>query len=190
VRRKASTSLVVAGVLAAVVATPTPARADQFPGPGLRLADNSTHTYCFTPGFTNFRDVGTYAMNVLDTTTDMVSQFPTTPEFCEAAQTDVWWFASNLEPGVRGRISCTGFYTNGRCWSFNVQLDFAELDVGDLDWEDRRKTAVHEIGHTVGLSHNTADGANSAMISGEVPNAGIQFRRYSQHHINHINASY
>jgi hypothetical protein len=65
-------------------------------------------------------------------------------------------------------------------------LDYPQLDVGINDWYDRRKTAVHEVGHSVGLGHD----AISAMISGEVPSIALVWRRYSPHDIGHLNANY
>jgi len=173
-----------------MIAIPTSAEADVVPCPSLRLADNEIHTYFYTTGFNSFRAVADYAMDTLDSTTDMVSQLPETPEFCEFRQTDVWWWSTNLAAGVRGQMSCAGWYTNGRCWSYDIDLDFTELDQSSLDWEDRQKTACHELGHTLSISHNTTDGAGSCMISGEIPNANLQYRRYSSHHISHIAALY
>lgn len=196
-RRKALACMAALATLVAVVAVPTQAQADEWGpvvAPGvLFYTDNSTLTYCFTEGFDNFQAVGNYAMSVLDSTTDITSQFPTTPEFCEFSQTDVWWWSSNLPAGVRGRTTCqlVAPWDGTICQGHEVFMDFAELDIGSLDWEDRRKTACHELGHVVGLQHNTANATGSCLINGEIPNANLQFRRYSAHHINsHINVRY
>lgn len=144
------------------------------------LADSAIHTYCFIL-FEGDQNVAHYAMSVLDSTTD-ISDLEVEP--CEM-ETDVYWQDLNLPGSLRGQYQCI-FYNDTMCDSADVRLDWDELDKGPNDWEDRRKTAVHEIGHSVGTNHDSI----SAMITGEIPNTDIQWRRFSSHDINHINNSY
>ena len=55
------------------------------------------------------------------------------------------------------------------------------------------KTLTHEAGHTVGLSHNSDDGANAggrdSMVSGIVSTLLI-YDTLNLHHIAHINSEY
>jgi hypothetical protein len=174
-------------VVAAVIAMPSLAHANPFPNNGdSTVADNSTHTYCYTSGFTTDRSVASYAMSVLDSTTDLTDLFPATPATCAFMETDVWWWESNQPAGIRGVRDCWLESPNGICTSSDIDLDFAELDNGTSDWEDRRKTAVHEVGHSIGLGHDTV----SAMRSGEIPSTSLTWRRYSAHDIAHINGAY
>lgn len=118
----------------------------------------------------------------LDQTTDMTSQAQSCLNY-----TDVWWYKADLPAGVRGQRVCVVVGDiPSVCDRSNVSIDFAEVDIGSNDWEDRRKTACHELGHSVGLNHDTA----SCMISGEIPSVGEQWRRYSSHDVGHINAQY
>lgn len=150
------------------------------------VADSSLHTFCTTPGFTTDRTVATYAMSVLDDTTDMTDS---DAGGCTNRSTDVWWWEEDLPNTLRGQRRCFSHSSPGPprvCDSSDVKLDYAQLDIGPNDWYDRRKTSVHELGHSVGLGHDTI----SAMISGEVPSTALQWRRYSAHDIGHINAQY
>ncbi len=160
---------------------PTTATADTFADNHHQgLADSSIHTFCFIL-FEGDQNVATYAMSVLDSTTDMSdSQIAN----CEM-ETDVYWQDIDLAGSLRGQYQCI-FYNDTMCDSADVRLDWDELDKGSNDWEDRRKTAVHEIGHSVGTNHDSV----SAMITGEIPNTDIEWRRYSTHDINHINDNY
>lgn len=147
------------------------------------VADSSLHTFCTTSGFTTDRTVATYAMSVLDTTTDMtISDLGG----CSASTTDVWWWEQDLPGTLRGERSCFSHSSPGVCDSSDVKVDYAQLDIGSNDSEDRRKTSVHELGHSVGLGHDTI----SAMISGEIPSTALQWRRYSAHDLAHLNAQY
>jgi hypothetical protein len=95
--------IAVVAVLAAVAAVIVmPGRAMATPFPETWLADSSLHTYCFTAGFAASPDptVGTYAMDVLDSTTDMFDSDYGTP--CDDNTADVWWFSLNLAAGIRG----------------------------------------------------------------------------------------
>ncbi|MFI6095201.1 hypothetical protein ACIA8G_06610 [Lentzea sp. NPDC051213] len=147
------------------------------------VADSSLHTFCTTTGFTTDRTVATYAMSVLDITTDMTDS---DLGGCSSVSTDVWWWQQDLPGTLRGERSCFSHSSPGVCDSSDVKLDYAQLDIGGNDWEDRRKTSVHELGHSVGLGHDTI----SAMISGEVPSTALQWRRYSAHDLAHLNAQY
>ncbi|PWK86926.1 hypothetical protein C8D88_10487 [Lentzea atacamensis] len=170
----AALSLVTAGVSQA---NPFPNNYDS------AVADSSLHTFCTTSGFTTDRTVATYAMSVLDLTTDMTDS---DLGGCSSFSTDVWWWQQDLPGTLRGERSCFSHSSPGVCDSSDVKLDYGQLDIGDNDWEDRRKTSVHELGHSVGLGHDTI----SAMISGEVPSTALQWRRYSAHDIAHLNAQY
>lgn len=177
--------------LVAIVATAfaglfLPGRASATPFPETWLADSSLHTYCFTAGFSNSRDpfTGTYAMIILDNTTDMsISDYGA----CSDNTADIWWWAQDLPGTIRGQAECIFWNGSGSaCDSADVRIDFDQLDIGDNDIADRDKTSVHEVGHTIGLGHHT----DCAMISGEIPSLDLQWRRYSAHDISHINAQY
>lgn len=146
------------------------------------MADSSLHTYCFLSTFNTDSSVGHYAMrDALDNTTDMTDVY----ESCNN-NTDVWFQEANLAAGIRGSSTCAVAVSSSVCNRSIVTLDFPELDIGSNDWEDRRKTSVHEVGHSVGLNHDTS----SAMISGEIPSTSLVWRRYSNHDISHINIKY
>lgn len=180
IRRDAARS--VAACVIALGFLSTPVAADTFPGNyDSALADSALHTFCLTSTFTTDPSVARYAMDILDATTDMWDS----EQSC-AMSTDVWWWQSDLPAGTRGQRSCYSHSSPGICDSSDIDLDFPELDIGTDDWYDRRKTSVHELGHSVGLNHDT----ESAMISGEIPSTALQWRRYSAHDIGHINAAY
>lgn len=169
---------------AALLASSPPASADDFPDNHHDgLADSSVHTYCLQSWDTaNDENVVHYAMqNVLDNTTDMTDSFSST---CTTS-TDAVFRDVNLSGNTRGRYQCQT-YTGDDCNYSIIQLDFAQIDIGSWDWQDRRKTSVHEVGHSVGANHDST----SAMISGAIPNANLQYRRFSTHDISHINANY
>ncbi|MFD0687800.1 hypothetical protein [Actinomadura fibrosa] len=168
----------------ALVTVQTQAQATPFPE--LRLADNATHTYCITGGgWTSARRTSAvWGMNRLANTTDMSAK----SESC-TIKTDVVWRTKNLEAGVRGRTKCVRLI-GPKCDSAAIWMDFPELAKGTDDWYDYRKTAVHEIGHTIGFDHHASGSHKCAMISGEVPSRSIVWRSYTAHDRSHINASY
>lgn len=161
-----------------------PGQASATPYPETWLPDNGQHDYCFTTGFANSRDpvTGTYAMIILDQTTDMTRL---DRGACNNNDYDVWWWAQDLAGTIRGEAQCI-FWSGSRCNSADVRIDFDQIDIGDNDIADRDKTSVHEIGHTVGLGHHN----DCAMISGEIPSLDLQWRRYSAHDVSHINATF
>jgi hypothetical protein len=187
IRRLGAGLLAVVAVSAGLVFTSATASATTYPEV-TPLPDSSLHTYCFTAGFSSSPDpsVGHYAMQVLDSQTDFtISDLGA----CSDNNTDVWWFSLNLAAGIRGQYQCM-LTAAGRCNRADVRIDFAEIDAGDFDWEDRRKTAVHEVGHSVGLGHHSPAAHNCTMISGEIPDTSLQWRRYHAHDVDHINAAF
>ena len=189
-RRKVLWAAAFAVSVTGVVLVPQTASATPFPETW--LGDNSTHTYCETAGFpTSPESLADYSMAVLDDTTDLTVVDHGT---CADPVTDIWWVAEDiLEPGVRGFAQCMQFKTAERCERNEIHIDFAEIDQPPgTPLLDRRKTGVHEVGHTVGLGHH-ADHLTvhrDAMMSGDIPDSGENWRRYGAHDIEHLNANY
>ncbi|MCP9968258.1 hypothetical protein [Actinomadura madurae] len=163
------------------------ARAQATPFPETRLADNATHTYCIAGGgWSSARRTSVvWGMNRLANTTDMGAKY----ESACGPHTDVVWKVKNLEGAERGRTRCTR--VNGpKCDSATIWMDFPQLAKGTDDWYDYRKTAVHEIGHTIGFDHHASGSHKCAMRSGEVPSRSIVWRSYTAHDRSHINKTY
>ncbi|WP_422772333.1 hypothetical protein ACN28C_04560 [Plantactinospora sp. WMMC1484] len=185
----ATATLVVTGAL--VVA---PGSAQATPFPETWYADSSGHAFCFAgSGWTTpYRDVVYWAMDRLGQPTDMTTLLERngpSPGACVSGS-DIQWYVWNLPAGTRGQTRCADWTSSNVCNSAVVDMDFAELDKGTDDWYDRRKTAVHEIGHTVGLGHHSPSAHDCAMISGEVPSRDMKWRTYHSHDIGHINGRY
>lgn len=171
--------------LATVMVLATPIGADTFPDNyDTRVADSSHHNYCYTSSLSSSsrRAVADYAMfNSLANPTDMSASLVS----CTST-TDIWWYDGNLSGSNRGLRTCANAISSSVCNRSNVTLDFAQLDIGSNDWEDRRKTSCHEAGHSVGLDHDST----GCMVTGEVPSTALSWRRYNSHDTGHINAQY
>lgn len=105
-------------------------------------------------------------------------------DYSGSGETDVVWDTANLSNGTRGRAWCEDF-DNGKCDQFYAELDIAEINKGSNDEYDATKTACHELGHTVGLTHYPSGWR--CMVSGEVPSTATAWRRYNADHRGHIN---
>ena len=151
-------------------------------------AGGPPHTYCFGPNFNpNLEDEADYAMETsLEHDTDMSTTFQTS---C-ISTTDVKWRDDDLDPGVQAQHQCVDLSSNDICLASVITLDPEEINVGDLDPEDRLQTACHEAGHSVGLEHG-ANKNDCMIVAIDPPDASVQWRRYSGHHIDdHIDPTY
>jgi hypothetical protein len=154
--------------------------------------DGGSHTWCWGSGFdTALRDnVNSSMNNALGGPTDANVAFQSSCNLSGTSETDVVWFDGNLPAGIRGQTFCEDF-DGGNCDQNYITLDPAEINIGSNDEADTTKTACHELGHSVGLTHGSGGGdgtANDCMYSGERPNLNLQYERYSAHHRGHINA--
>ncbi len=182
---------VILGIaLASVVVPPQnlmTARADVF-GPYTAdsgpFADNYIHTWC--EGRANYipiwRDSMQDAMDYLDAQTDMTTG---TPHQCNDS-IDIWYDvfdSSVLGLDVRGSTTCRVAMTpDGVCGSTQIKMNSTLLTT----YMARRKTACHEIGHTVGLTHSFGYSTSSdCMISGDYTLTFL-----NTHHVEHINSRY
>lgn len=170
-----------------------PGMAGATPYPETMLPVDARHSYCYTADFTRGTDpnLGEAAMRELDVSTQMTVSFEgfdcRLVELRRPRVVDVWWWEIDLPAGGRGQWACQTLGPVGRCASANVIVDFAQVDVGVNDALDRQKTAVHEVGHSVGLDHHSPQAHDCAMVSGEIPSTDVKWRRYDPHDVGHIN---
>jgi hypothetical protein len=158
-------------------------------------ADGSPHDYCLTSGFTTQPALAHTAMGVLDSTTDFtIVNRGTCSGTRSSSLVDVWWYEMDLPGNTRGEEQCMKVIPGSSepfllpsCQTADVRIDYVQLDIGDDDPQDREKTAVHEVGHSVGLGHHTHV---CAMRTGGVPDATEQWRRYHAADIAMINDNY
>jgi hypothetical protein len=164
------------------------------------IPDNFGHTYCFDgAGWTTaWRNVVDSRMANLDAQTNYWDSFM--GDTCWEGH-DVWFQLAELSGTYRGDYWCQ-LWNNGvdgipnsgddRCESARVRLDPNKL----TDDHQRRKTACHEIGHSVGLAHGDFGGYppkysneyyDDCMRNGAVP-AGAQWESYNAHHVAHANS--
>jgi hypothetical protein len=209
-RRRRRLQRLVCGGLAAVaaLAVTAPAMADPFGldtptnnvnGVGA-IPDNFGHTYCFDgAGWTTaWRNVVDSRMANLDAETSYWDSF--LGSTCWGGN-DVWFQLADLGPSLRGDYRCR-WWNNGvdgipnsgddRCESAIIRLNSNSNVL--TDDHQRRKTACHEIGHSVGLAHRLwgppdprPDYWNDCMETGRV-DPGAQWERYNPHHEAHANS--
>lgn len=181
-RRVIGSALAATALAASVVGT---AAADAFGTGGADtgwLADSRVHTYCHGIGTTGptREDIVDYAMRTLASTTVMSRSFQSA---C-TLNTDAIWQFGTIAPNVRGRYNCLD-RTGNVCNRATLKIDPALT--GNM--VNHRKTACHELGHSVGLTHRSAD-FYQCMTNGAAPSDHITYRRYRAHHVDHINGHY
>lgn len=180
--------LMVTLAVVAIAIGASPALADDYGTGGSNTGwhpDPNLHTWCHGSGFdAALHNNALYAMNTsLDRDTDVTDFFAS----CNHTTTDVEWLDANLPDAIRGQYQCK-VLNSGICNHSHVILDPAELNIGIDDDQDTTKTACHEAGHSVGLTHIT--GGSDCMRNGELPFPDEIYYTYNAHHISHINGAF
>jgi hypothetical protein len=180
-RLRWASSVLAIGVLVAagLAVTAGPVGADPYGGCNTTTGcrpDNRLHTYCFTTSMNNrpgLRAAANYAMgNLRDQAGYRIDR-----QACNAGSLDIR-FVSNTAITARGDYLCLERLTPGSntCARSRIRLNPNNL-ANDLN---RRKTACHEVGHSVGLQHG--DRKSDCMRNGHVTSG---HQRYNAHHVEH-----
>ena len=179
-------SFAVASCIAVFVAlSAQSAEADAFgtgPPNGGYHADNTTHTFCHGSGL-DVELIGNVDGRMANL--DAQTIYSDSLTGCTSA-TDVIFLDGNLPTNTRGTYVCTDLSTTGSlvCEQSRITLDPAEINIGNNDEHDTSKTACHEIGHSVGLTHG---GTTDCMLNGESPAPpNSAHLLYNGHHVSHI----
>lgn len=156
------------------VISPGLALADVFgangPDSGLRH-DGGDHTFCYESTATaRMQQAARDGMNNLDAQAVIADSGPLN---CGTA-TDIRFGSTDIA-NVDGFWQCTQQISGGRSASAVVRFNAVNI-TSDNDW---KQTSCHEIGHSVGLTHNT----RPDCVAGDENQL-----QYDQHHIDHINS--
>lgn len=184
-----------------VVLTP-PAQANSFgwsvlhPSGCCMHADNKSHSYNYSSLTGNMKVAGNYAMINLGSQTDMTVHYDSTPnnqtdvEMFDQYYDDYWGIdrdGSSTGTNVHARAQCVRALVPAistswwKCDQYEVRFDLA--DMNRFSENERKHTACHEVGHTVGLGH-------SSQTSSCLRDGRVSTRTYNSHDIAHINGRY
>lgn len=165
--------------------------AGALPDPGYSYrADSSFHDYCIQSGWGTDATLPHDSMNVMNFSTVMRISFSGTCSTSAHQNVDVWWKDLPLPGSARGNAHCELPASTQVCNSFDITIDFAQIDRGAYDREDRRKTGVHEAGHTLGLDHDSISVMRQGDITSFANSLSLRWRRYSSGDITKVNAQY
>ncbi|MFI0405180.1 hypothetical protein [Actinomadura sp. 3N508] len=199
--------------MGAVVAAPVvhvafaaPAAADTWPFNSNFRPDKGNHNYCWsvdTPS-SAVRSGISAAMKYMTDSTQADRKYHSSCDLSGAGQTDVVW---REEGGTGdswiGSARCVVKWSNGQCDRYFVRINGALVrdHYSSSTHRNRqyRKTACHELGHTLGLNHyRTWDDRNGSgdndLYTGSCQRSGwvgtvtsSWIRTWESHHRGHIN---
>jgi hypothetical protein len=150
-------------------------------GPGGYEPDNKTHTYCFNNGYSMSTPLQ-WAIDYMDNNTTVTPSFDSS---CDSA-TDMW--INDDAPSGWGLYTCQAWNAQGECGRALVQINGWGLineSQGTV-----HKVWCHEIGHSLGLTHNDYGGAGERPLGEDCMDPGISPSTpttWSSHHRSHIN---
>lgn len=190
-------AVIVAPLIA--VATATNASADTWPFNSNFRPDTGYHSYCYSV-ITPSSAVKTQMYNAMVYMTDATQANRTYHSSCDlsgAGQTDVVW----REEGTTsdswiGSAQCVVFWSGSspaRCDRYFVKINGAlvraHYSSSTYEANQWRKTACHELGHTLGLDHYPSPYDDSCQRSGWTGTSSAAWTRtWTVHHRDHINA--
>jgi hypothetical protein len=194
-RLAAAAALALAVTAGVIGAAATPAQADNFGGCYGPLVDqgcvpdNFNHWYCYdeSVGTINatYRNQIFLAMDYLHAQTnyDVVYE----PNGVCNTVTDVKWQVTTAVAPNRGDYQCLDWNSANNCEQALLRLNPNLL----TNNHNRRKTACHELGHSVGLAHGrrgaTPEYYDDCMVVNAVSTDDASAITYNQHHRTHIN---
>jgi len=155
--------------------------------------DTGAHTWCVpaSPAVT-LHDIADDSMRRARDQTTMTRAYHDT---CNGATDVKWLWAFEPNDPYYGMAVCVNWYENHRCNRYEITLNKSNIDTWTYPGSQLRKTACHELGHTLGVSHYKfseypgGDTSHSCMRSFEVPSPNKSWHiTYGNHHVkSHIN---
>ncbi|MER5424772.1 matrixin family metalloprotease [Streptosporangium roseum] len=159
-------------------------------------ADNRNHYYNYSSLTSYMKVAGNYAMIRLDSQTDMATHYDSSPdsktdvEMFDQYYDDYWgldWNGSNTGKNIYAHAKCVRVISPGlingwwKCDQYEIRFDLA--DMSGFSENERKHTACHEVGHSVGLGHSSE--STSCLKPGR-----HTVRSYSSHDVAHINGRF
>lgn len=146
--------------------------------------DGPPHGYCYedsvNPGgdiVDNIVEVEVFALDPTDATVTYDSDCQLTG----VGETDVVWTTGPIAGALANTI-CDDLDNNNYCDQNYIKV-YVSAHYNEYD---KSHSTCHELGHTVGLQHH--DTGDYCMLSGHVTSSAVNYRRYSAHAKDHINA--
>jgi len=147
------------------------------------VPDGGDHTWCDSVFFT-FEDAlmaaREYALDNMVAQTNYGRNHVGSYEGECPSSTDTYWIVDDSLGSTRGYYQCKSFNDDGNCAHAWIRLNPDAL----TNTLNRRKTACHELGHSLGLEHHPSP-YGDCMMSGAVTSGHQQYNSY---HVARINA--